>query len=67
MLPSAGQGAVNAMQDAVILANCLYDLESLEPEAISAALKDYQEQRYEHAKFQFEISRNNGKIMSGQV
>ncbi|KAF9283052.1 hypothetical protein BGZ68_005602 [Mortierella alpina] len=66
MLPSAGQGAVNAMQDAVILANCLYDLESLEPEAISAALKDYQEQRYEHAKFQFEISRNNGKIMSGQ-
>ncbi|KAG0053363.1 hypothetical protein BGZ83_001257 [Gryganskiella cystojenkinii] len=26
MLPSAGQGAVNAMQDAVILSNCLYDL-----------------------------------------
>ncbi|KAF9954679.1 hypothetical protein BGZ72_004407 [Mortierella alpina] len=67
MLPSAGQGAVNAMQDAVILANCLYDLESLEPEAISAALKDYQEQRYEHAKFQFEISKSNGKIMSGQT
>ncbi|KAF9987525.1 hypothetical protein BGZ75_000518 [Mortierella antarctica] len=66
MLPSAGQGAVNAMQDAVILANCLYDLESLKPEAISAALEDYQKQRYEHAKFQFEISRSNGKIMSGQ-
>ncbi|KAF9945891.1 hypothetical protein BGZ65_010252, partial [Modicella reniformis] len=26
MQPSAGQGAVNAMEDAVILANCLYDL-----------------------------------------
>ncbi|KAG0202927.1 hypothetical protein BGX28_004713 [Mortierella sp. GBA30] len=67
MLPSAGQGAMNAMQDAVILANCLYDLESLTPEAINAALKDYQEQRFEHAKFQYETSKINGRIMSGQV
>ncbi|KAF9345400.1 hypothetical protein BGX26_003168 [Mortierella sp. AD094] len=31
-LPSAGQGAVNAMQDAVILANCIYEMGEATPE-----------------------------------
>ncbi|KAG0020494.1 hypothetical protein BGZ81_009315 [Podila clonocystis] len=45
MQPSAGQGAVNAMQDAVILANCIYDIEDLTAHNIAAALRDYREQR----------------------
>jgi 2-polyprenyl-6-methoxyphenol hydroxylase-like FAD-dependent oxidoreductase len=42
---SAGQGAVCAMQYAVILANCLYDMKSLEHDDIEAALSDYRVQR----------------------
>lgn len=45
MLPSAGQGAINAMQDATILANCINDLKSLNLKNIDAALSDYQSQR----------------------
>ncbi|KAF9192280.1 hypothetical protein BGZ51_005849 [Haplosporangium sp. Z 767] len=67
MLPTAGQGAVNAMQDAVILTNCIYHIPSVTPENITEAFKAYQEHRYPHAKMQFDISRANGKIMSGQT
>ncbi|KAG0249955.1 hypothetical protein BG011_008779 [Mortierella polycephala] len=67
MLPSSGQGAINAMQDAVILANCLYDLKSTSLEDVDAALKDYKEQRYPHAKQQVGISSTTGKILYGQT
>ncbi|KAF9967565.1 hypothetical protein BGZ70_009032 [Mortierella alpina] len=67
MLPSAGQGAINAMQDATILANCINDIKSLTVENISAALKDYQDQRYHHAKHQFETSKRFAVIMGGQT
>ncbi|KAF9955507.1 hypothetical protein BGZ65_003345 [Modicella reniformis] len=66
MLPSAGQGAINAMQDATILANCINDIKSLSVPAISAALKDYQDQRFQHAKHQFETSKHFAVIMGGQ-
>ncbi|KAG0046656.1 hypothetical protein BGZ83_008197 [Gryganskiella cystojenkinii] len=66
MLPSAGQGAINAMQDATILANCINDLKSLKPQTIANALKDYQHQRYNYAKAQFETSKRFAVIMSGQ-
>jgi 2-polyprenyl-6-methoxyphenol hydroxylase-like FAD-dependent oxidoreductase len=58
---------MNAMQDAVILANCIYDLEDLRPESLTAAFRDYKEQRYSHAKRQIFNSRMNAKISSGQV
>lgn len=48
--------AVNAMQDAMILANCLSDLGSLDMEAISVTFKDYHEQRSEHARNQHNFS-----------
>ncbi len=67
LLPSAGQGAVNAMQDAVILANCLYDLKSVTPEGIAAALQDFKDQRYPHVVAQYEASKKNAKILYGQV
>ncbi|KAF9281999.1 hypothetical protein BGZ68_006272, partial [Mortierella alpina] len=66
LLPSAGQGAVNAMQDAVILANCLYDLTSVTPEDIAAAFQDFKDQRYPHVVAQYEASKKNAKILYGQ-
>ncbi|KAF9583217.1 hypothetical protein BGW38_010003, partial [Lunasporangiospora selenospora] len=68
MLPAAGQGAVNAMQDSVILANCLYDIANCPTtENITAAFRDYQEQRFSHVKFQFESSKFQAKILFGQT
>ncbi|KAF9551987.1 hypothetical protein EC957_000060 [Mortierella hygrophila] len=62
-----GDGAINAMQDATILANCLYDLEDLSPESILKTFSDYREQRYTHAKKQVANSQLNAKISSGQT
>ncbi|KAF9136097.1 hypothetical protein BGW39_006893 [Mortierella sp. 14UC] len=62
-----GDGAINAMQDATVLANCLYDLEDLSPESISQAFKDYKGQRYIQAKKQVANSQLNAKISSGQT
>ncbi|KAG0353263.1 hypothetical protein BC939DRAFT_1068 [Gamsiella multidivaricata] len=67
MLPSAGQGAINAMQDAVIVANCLYDLKSLSQKHIAAALEDYKAQRYGQAKKQVQISNMVGRVLYGQT
>ncbi|KAG0013016.1 hypothetical protein BGZ81_001275, partial [Podila clonocystis] len=66
LLPSAGQGAVSAMQDAVILANCIYDLTSVDTDSVTAALKDYRDQRYPHVKSQYDASKMNAKILLGQ-
>ncbi|KAF9136099.1 hypothetical protein BGW39_006895 [Mortierella sp. 14UC] len=62
-----GDGGMNAMQDAVILANSIYDLEDLRSESITAAFRDYKDQRYPHAKRQVANSRINAKISSGQT
>ena len=71
MQPSAGQGAVNTMEDAVILANCLYDLsdgkQPVTTKRITEAFQDYREQRYPHAKFQVENSTKMSRTLSGQV
>ncbi|KAK3826265.1 MAG: hypothetical protein JOS17DRAFT_254269 [Linnemannia elongata] len=67
MLPTSGQGAINAMQDAVILANCIYDLEDIQPESLTAAFKSYKQQRFSQAKKQITNSKVNAKISSGQV
>jgi len=67
LLPSAGQGAVCALQDAVILANCLYDLESLDRDAIHTACLDFKEQRYHHVAEMYGKSKINATILYGQV
>ncbi|KAG0371495.1 hypothetical protein BGX24_001586 [Mortierella sp. AD032] len=67
MLPTSGQGAINAMQDALILTNCLYDLQDLSSTSITAAFQDYQSQRYEHAKRCIASSKLNAMISSGQT
>ncbi|KAG0237378.1 hypothetical protein BGX31_003608 [Mortierella sp. GBA43] len=67
MLPSAGQGAINAMQDATILANCINDIKKFTAANITTALKEYQDQRYHYAKNQFETSKQFAVIMGGQT
>ncbi|KAG0248060.1 hypothetical protein BG011_000564 [Mortierella polycephala] len=66
LLPSSGQGAVNAMQDAVLLANCLYEINSWRPEEITTAFKDYKEHRFSHCRKQFTYSERTACIMYGQ-
>lgn len=60
-------GAMNAMQDAVVLANCLYDLKDLSPESLTDAFEDYKSQRYKEAKKQVANSKLNARVSSGQV
>ncbi|KAF9189609.1 hypothetical protein BGZ51_009428 [Haplosporangium sp. Z 767] len=67
MLPSGGQGAVNALQDAVILSNCIYDLASKSTKDINNAFKSYREQRYPQAKYQMEKSKTMAKVLYGQT
>ncbi|KAG0203774.1 hypothetical protein BGX33_008916 [Mortierella sp. NVP41] len=65
LLPAAGQGAINAMQDAVILANAIYDLKPLSYEGIVDALKEYREQRYSYLQTQYDASKMTAKIFYG--
>ncbi|KAF9170400.1 hypothetical protein BGX20_009023 [Mortierella sp. AD010] len=67
LLPSSGQGAVNAMQDAVILANCIYELRSVAEDDVAEALRDFKEQRYPHVKDQYEASQMSAKLLYGQT
>ncbi|KAG0084158.1 hypothetical protein BGZ92_010157 [Podila epicladia] len=67
MLPNAGQGAVVAMQDAVILANLIHDLQSATSENLVEMFKDYQAERYSSVKAQMSLSQKVGKIMTGQT
>ncbi|KAI8603900.1 hypothetical protein EDD21DRAFT_422506 [Dissophora ornata] len=67
LLPSTGQGAVNAFQDAVILANCLYELQPVSHEGIQAALKDYRDQRFHHVRTQYLASHVGAKLQYGHA
>ncbi|KAG0311395.1 hypothetical protein BGZ97_011900 [Linnemannia gamsii] len=67
LLPSTGQGAVNAMQDAVILANCLYDIKPTSFENIKIALNEYRDQRFELVKAQYATSHFVAKLQYGHT
>ncbi|KAG0035130.1 hypothetical protein BGZ82_005384, partial [Podila clonocystis] len=59
------EGAVNALQDAVILAKCIHDLESTSSAIISGCFQDFKEQRHAHIKHQYETSQFTAKITYG--
>lgn len=65
LLPSAGLGAVTAMQDAVTLANCLYDMKGLSLMDVNEAFEMYKEERYSKVKNQFSASKTNAKLIYG--
>lgn len=67
LLPSSGAGAVNAMQDAVILANHLYDIYPTSFENIKKALKGYKEERFDAVKDQYPQSYMAARLMYGHT
>ncbi|KAF9148291.1 hypothetical protein BG015_009981 [Linnemannia schmuckeri] len=67
LLPSSGAGAVNAMQDAVILANHLYDIKPTSLENIERALSDYKEDRFDVIKDQYPQSHMSAKLIYGHT
>ncbi|KAG0248799.1 hypothetical protein BG011_009910 [Mortierella polycephala] len=66
MLPNFGRGALNAMLDAVILANSLYEMPSKSMKHINAAFEDYYKQRFPSMTSELAASQNMGKVMAGQ-
>ncbi|KAG9061267.1 hypothetical protein KI688_007605 [Linnemannia hyalina] len=67
LLPSSGAGAVNAMQDAVLLANHLYDIFPTSFENIKAALTEYKEERFDAIKDQYPQSYVSAKLIFGHT
>ncbi|KAG9070433.1 hypothetical protein KI688_007969 [Linnemannia hyalina] len=67
LLPSSGAGAVNAMQDAVLLANHLYDIRPTTFNNITQALSDYKDERYEAIKDQYPQSYIAAKLIYGHT
>ena len=67
LLPSTGAGAVNAMQDAVILANHLYDIKPTSFENIKQALSDFKEERFGAVKEQYPQAEFAAKLQFGHV
>ncbi|KAG0372897.1 hypothetical protein BGX24_012439 [Mortierella sp. AD032] len=62
-----GAGAVNAMQDAVILANHIYDIKPTSFENIKTALIDYRAERFNDVKDQYPQSYMAAKLMYGHT
>ncbi|KAG0241701.1 hypothetical protein BGW41_005576 [Actinomortierella wolfii] len=64
----AGQGAVNALQDAVVIANYLYDLPDRPSlKDLHEAFREFQNERFPHVKDAFVLSQQRSKLISGQT
>ncbi|KAF9963890.1 hypothetical protein BGZ65_007587 [Modicella reniformis] len=63
---AAHQGTVNAMLDAVVLGNLIHDLPSASPRNLVEIFKEFQSNRYSHAKAQMQMNNKVGKWMSSQ-
>ncbi|KAG0308274.1 hypothetical protein BGZ98_008445 [Dissophora globulifera] len=63
-----GDGAVNAMLDAVILANAIYEIGvDATPRNIQSAFREYYNERFPHAKADLETSQKMAKLNAGQT
>ncbi|KAF9543218.1 hypothetical protein EC957_001093 [Mortierella hygrophila] len=67
LLPSTGAGAVNAMQDAVLIANHIYDIKPTTHENIQTALNEYKEERFDAIKDQYPQSHISAQLMYGHT
>ncbi|KAF9950273.1 hypothetical protein BGZ72_008048 [Mortierella alpina] len=66
MLPNFGRGALNAMLDAVILANALFEMPSSSFKHIGAAFSEYYQERFPTMTSELASSQQMGKVMAGQ-
>ncbi|KAG0261840.1 hypothetical protein BG011_000603 [Mortierella polycephala] len=64
MNPSGGQGALNAMQDAITLANWINVLNSNDVKAMNKTFTEYKMERYPHAVEAFESSKMFSRIIA---
>ena len=55
------------MQDAVALANYIYEMKSLSPQHIHEALAAYKDERFPQVQEQYAASKMNAKLIYGQV
>lgn len=55
------------MHDAIVLANCIYNMKSVTQEGITATFEDYYGQRYHRLNAQFKRSQALSAITTGQV
>jgi 2-polyprenyl-6-methoxyphenol hydroxylase-like FAD-dependent oxidoreductase len=62
MLPHAGQGAAQALEDAVVLGSSLRDIE--DPSAIEAALRHYERVRIPRTRAVVALARRNARVGS---
>ncbi|KAF9169696.1 hypothetical protein BGX20_009953 [Mortierella sp. AD010] len=67
LLPGGGEGAVMAMKDAVVLANCIYNMNDRSEKSIRKAFSDYYRQRYLDAEDKAKSSAVFTKVMYGHV
>ncbi|KAF8937995.1 hypothetical protein BGZ47_008762 [Haplosporangium gracile] len=67
LLPSIGSGAVIAMQDAVILANHLYDIKPTSFENIKKALSDFKEDRFDAVRDQHSQTHFAARLQFGHT
>ncbi|KAF9365959.1 hypothetical protein BGX34_007318 [Mortierella sp. NVP85] len=67
MLPGAGLGAVNAIHDAVVLANALYNMPDSTLGSITAAFQEYYNQRYRRLNAQLKRSKALSATMGGKT
>ncbi|KAF9103329.1 hypothetical protein BGX27_010627 [Mortierella sp. AM989] len=63
--PAAGQGALNALCDAVVLANGIYAMQDSSPTSVEAAFQEYYRQRYHRAEYAYDRSVGMSKILNG--
>ncbi|KAG0009213.1 hypothetical protein BGZ80_002626 [Entomortierella chlamydospora] len=64
--PSGGQGAANAIHDAIALANCLYNMTDSSLQSINTAFKEYYAQRHDRVEEVFKRSHFMSKLLNGQ-
>ncbi|KAF9129140.1 hypothetical protein BGW39_004447, partial [Mortierella sp. 14UC] len=60
-----GDEAVNAMQDAVVLSNYIYDIVNPSFENVQATLNEYKQERFPYIKAQYASSQFNAKLQYG--
>ncbi|KAG9061277.1 hypothetical protein KI688_007615 [Linnemannia hyalina] len=65
--PSGGAGAVNAMQDPVLLANHLYDINPTNLKNTKTVLSDYKNERFDAIKDQYPQSHMSAKLIYGHT
>ncbi|KAI8594433.1 hypothetical protein EDD21DRAFT_89211 [Dissophora ornata] len=67
MLPNFGRGALNAILDAVVLANCLYEVPTANQKNITKALDDFYVERYPTMKRELSASQQMSTVLAGKT